>query len=159
MVKLLIDHPSVAKYDLRSLKTLIYGGGPMHVEDLRTAITKLGPCLTQLYGMGETPMTITYLPHKDHVVEGTPDQLKRLASAGIHRTGVDVQVVNPQDTEAPYGQMGEVVVRSDVVMRVLAPSHSRGHCAWLASSGDLIYMDGTVILSHGPLEGHDHQWW
>jgi acyl-CoA synthetase (AMP-forming)/AMP-acid ligase II len=149
MVKLLIDHPSVPNSDIRSLKSLIYGGGPMHVEDLRTAITKLGPCLTQLYGMGETPMTITYLPHKDHIVEGTPDQLKRLASAGIPRTGVDVQVVNPKDTEVSCGEMGEVVVRSDVVMKgywhdPAATAETLRH-GWL-HSGDLGYMDRDGYL-------------
>ena len=149
MVKLLIDHPSVAKGDIRSLKNLIYGGGPMHVEDLRTAISRLGPCLTQLYGMGETPMTITYLPHKDHIVEGTPDQLKRLASAGIPRTGVEVQVVNPKDTEVPRGEMGEVVVRSDVVMKGYwhepeATTETLRH-GWL-HSGDLGYMDRDGYL-------------
>ena len=149
MVKLLVDHPGVAKYDIRSLKSLIYGGGPMHVEDLRTAITKLGPCLTQLYGMGETPMTITYLPQKDHIAEGTPDQLKRLASAGIPRTGVDVQMVTPEDAEAPSGQMGEVVVRSDVVMRgywhdPAATAETLRH-GWL-HTGDVGYMDRDGYL-------------
>ena len=83
MVKMLIDSPSVDKYDHSSMKAIVYGGAPMYVDDLKKAIAKLGQCLIQLYGQGESPMTITYLPHKDHVLKGTDEQMKRLASSGI----------------------------------------------------------------------------
>ena len=61
MIKLLIDSPAVDQYDHSSLKALNYGGAPMLVEDLMQAMEKLGPCLVQLYGQAESPMTITYL--------------------------------------------------------------------------------------------------
>ena len=77
--------------DHSSLKALNYGGAPMLVEDLTQAMEKLGPCLVQLYGQAESPMTITYLSHDDHLLDGDPDQMKRLASAGIPRTDVEVE--------------------------------------------------------------------
>ena len=101
MVKLMIDSPAVAKYDHRSLKSLNYGGGPMLAEDLKKALRKLGPCLVQLYGQAESPMTITYLPQREHILEGSADQLTRLSSAGFARTDVEVKIFDFHDNELP----------------------------------------------------------
>jgi acyl-CoA synthetase (AMP-forming)/AMP-acid ligase II len=59
MVKRLIRHDAAA--DPTNLKSLIYGGGPMYVEDAQAALMRLGPRLGQIYGQGESPMTITCL--------------------------------------------------------------------------------------------------
>ncbi len=64
MVKRLIDHPG--DEDTRNLKTIMYGGGPMYVEDCRAALERFGPKLAQLYGQGESPMTITALARISH---------------------------------------------------------------------------------------------
>jgi acyl-CoA synthetase (AMP-forming)/AMP-acid ligase II len=117
MIKRLIDSPAINRCDHSSLKYLTYGGAPMLVEDLINAMQKLGPCLVQLYGQAESPMTITYLSHDDHVLDGDSDQMKRLASAGIPRTDVEVKVVGPDGNELPPGETGEIVTRSDLVMK------------------------------------------
>ena len=144
MVKLMVDSPAVDRYDHSSLKCLNYGGGPMLVEDLKQAMEKLGPCLVQLFGQGESPMTITYLPHRDHVPDGTPEQMKRLASAGFARTDVEVKIFDPGDEELPACETGEIVTRSDLVMKgywrnpeATAETLRNG---WL-HTGDLGYMD------------------
>jgi acyl-CoA synthetase (AMP-forming)/AMP-acid ligase II len=117
MVKMMIDHPAAEQYDHSSLRSVVYGGAPMLVEDLKAAVQKLGPCLVQLYGQGEAPMTITYLPHRDHVFEGSPDREERLASAGIPRTDVEVKIFDKEDNELPPGKIGNIVTRSDLVMK------------------------------------------
>jgi acyl-CoA synthetase (AMP-forming)/AMP-acid ligase II len=117
MVKLMVDSPAIERYDHRSLRACIYGGGPMLIEDLKAAMRTLGPCLVQLYGQAESPMTITYLPHGDHVLNGTADEERRLASAGFARTDVEVRVVGPDGAELPRGEIGEIVTRSDLVMK------------------------------------------
>jgi acyl-CoA synthetase (AMP-forming)/AMP-acid ligase II len=89
----------------------------MLVEDLKEAMRKLGPCLVQLYGQAESPMTITYLPHRDHVLDGTAEQIKRLSSAGFPRTDVEVKIFDANDNELPPGEKGEIVTRSDLVMK------------------------------------------
>lgn len=117
MIKMLIDHPAVDRYDLSSLRSLNYGGAPMLVEDLKRAIAKLGPCLVQVYGQGESPMTISYLPHWAHQADGNPEEVKRLGSAGFARTDVEVRIFDEADNELPAGQIGEIVTRSDLVMK------------------------------------------
>ncbi|MEI7444861.1 MAG: AMP-binding protein [Burkholderiales bacterium] len=98
------------------LRTLYYGGGPMYVSDLRRALDVFGPRLWQLYGQGESPMTITGLSKADHEGDGGPAHLARLASCGIPRTGVEVRVVGEDGRPLPAGETGEVATRSDCTM-------------------------------------------
>lgn len=102
----------LADADLTNLKTIIYGGAPMYLADLNAALDVFGPRLAQIYGQGETPMTITALSKADHA-DGDPD---RLQSVGTARTDVEVRVVDDEDRELPVGETGEIVVRGDVVM-------------------------------------------
>jgi acyl-CoA synthetase (AMP-forming)/AMP-acid ligase II len=117
MIKRLVTSPEIDKYDLRSLKCVHYGGAPIYVEDLMAAVKKLGQVFVQLFGQAESPMTISYLPKEEHLLEGTEEQMKRLTSAGIPRTDVEVKIFDPNDKELPSGQMGEIVVRGEVVMK------------------------------------------
>jgi long-chain acyl-CoA synthetase len=96
--------------DLRNLKTITYGGAPMYVADSLRAIDLFGPRLYQLFGQGESPMTITGLPQADHAARA------KLESCGFARTGVEVRVVDAEERELPPGELGEIVTRSDCVM-------------------------------------------
>ncbi len=149
MIKLMVESPAVDKYDHSSLRALNYGGAPMLVEDLKQAMARLGPCLVQLFGQGESPMTITYLPHRDHLLEGSPDQMKRLSSAGFPRTDVEVKIFDGNDSELSPGETGEIVTRSDLVMKgywrnpeATAETMKNG---WL-HTGDMGYMDEKGYL-------------
>ena len=151
MVKMMVEHPAVDQYDHSSLRSIIYGGASMLVEDLKMAIQKLGPCLVQLYGQGESPMTLTYLPHRDHILDGTKEKEKRLASAGIPRTDVEIKIFDSNDNEIPAGKIGNIVTRSDLVMkgywRNKEATAATIRNSWL-DTGDMGYMDenGYVFI-------------
>jgi long-chain acyl-CoA synthetase len=102
--------------DTRNLKLIVYGGGPMYVAHAEQALALLGPKLVQIYGQGESPMTITFLSRAAHADRAHPRYRERLGSVGIARTGVEFRVVDPEDRDLPPGESGEVVVRGDVVM-------------------------------------------
>ena len=116
MVKRLTAHPAFAGADLSALKTIIYGGAPMYLADLEEALAVFGPRLAQIYGQGETPMTITALSKGDHADREHPRWRERLQSVGTARTDVEVRVVDEDGRELPIGETGEIVVRGDVVM-------------------------------------------
>lgn len=116
MVKRLAADPALATADLSNLKTIIYGGAPMYLADLEDALAVFGPRLAQIFGQGETPMTITALSKADHADRSNPRWADRLQSVGFPRTDVEVRVVDPEERELPAGEIGEVVVRGAVVM-------------------------------------------
>jgi long-chain acyl-CoA synthetase len=60
-------------------------------------------------------MTITALSSADHADRDHPRWRQRLQSVGLPRTDVEVRVVDG-DRGLPAGEVGEVVVRGDVVM-------------------------------------------
>ena len=93
-----------------NLKTIAYGGAPMYVADSLRAIELFGPRLYQLYGQGESPMTITGLTQAMHAGR------RKLDTCGIPRTGVEVRIFDEHDAELPPGETGEIVTRSDCVM-------------------------------------------
>jgi acyl-CoA synthetase (AMP-forming)/AMP-acid ligase II len=117
MVSRLINHARAGSSDTRGLKTIAYGGAPMYVADLERALELFGPRLYQLYGQGESPMTITGLDKATHADRSRPGYEARLGSAGVARTGVAVKVVDEAGHEVPLGEVGEIITRSDCVMQ------------------------------------------
>jgi long-chain acyl-CoA synthetase len=98
------------------LQTLVYGGGPMYLADLESATRALGPRLAQIYGQGESPMTITALSKRHHADTAHPRHRERLASVGLPQSGVEVTVRDPEGRALGPAAIGEVCVRGDVVM-------------------------------------------
>jgi long-chain acyl-CoA synthetase len=117
MVSRLINHSGFAAADHRGLRTIIYGGAPMHFETLSSAMDLLGPKLAQIYGQGEVPMTITALTKGMHADRTRPRWREIMGSVGLPRTNVEVRVADDEDRPLPVGEIGEVLVRGEVVMK------------------------------------------
>jgi long-chain acyl-CoA synthetase len=116
MVRRLTLHPSAGNGAFHNLKTIVYGGGPMYTEDCKQALEVFGDKLVQIYGQGESPMTITALSKAGHADRAHPRYAERLASVGIAQTVVEVTVADADDTVLPTGETGEVLVRGETVM-------------------------------------------
>ena len=95
-----------------NLRTIVYGGGPMYVEGLKKAMVAFGPVFAQIYGQGESPMTITGLRRADH--DGADDAI--LGSVGYARSGMEVAVLRTDGTPAAIDEVGEIVCRGDALM-------------------------------------------
>jgi acyl-CoA synthetase (AMP-forming)/AMP-acid ligase II len=143
MIVKLINDPGLRSYDLSTLRCVPYGGGPMYVADLKRAISLLGPIWVQLYGQGETPMTGLYLRSQEHRYD-TPEAERRLGSAGIPRTDIELRIVDRDDRDLPDGEVGEIVIRGATVMKGYwanpAATEETIRNGWL-HTGDLGYMD------------------
>jgi long-chain acyl-CoA synthetase len=95
--------------DLPSLRDVVYGGAPITPAGMTRALERFGSIFVQLFGQGETPMTITVLRRQDHVPE-------LLGSAGRARPGIEVRVVGADHSPLPPDEVGELVVRGPSVM-------------------------------------------
>ena len=116
MLNVLMAYSDLKKYDLSSIETIIYAASPMPVEKIKQALKIFGPVLKQGYGLTEASGGITCLSQEDHVIDGDPKKLKRLASAGRPGFENDVRVVNENGEDVKPGEVGEVIERGDDMM-------------------------------------------
>jgi long-chain acyl-CoA synthetase len=99
-----------------SLKTIIYGGGPMYQRDLLNAQGILGNKLVQMYGQGESPMTICALSKEQHMNIKHPNYKSNLGSVGTPMLGISLKITDENGTEVIDGLSGEIMVKGDSVM-------------------------------------------
>jgi long-chain acyl-CoA synthetase len=117
MVLRLVEHVATHGSDCRGIKTIVYGGGPMYLEDIRRALDVLGDRLVQIYGQGESPMTITALARQHLADREHPRYLERIVSVGVAHSVVEVVVADADGQPLPAGVAGEVLVRGETVMQ------------------------------------------
>ncbi|MDP9734161.1 MULTISPECIES: acyl-CoA synthetase [Agrobacterium] len=108
ILKMLVEDPSVDRFDHSSLRYVIYAGAPMYRADQIRALAKLGPVLVQYFGLGEVTGNITVLPPSFHSAEDGPEA--RVGTCGFDRTGMEVQIQNDAGEEVEAGETGEICV-------------------------------------------------
>jgi long-chain acyl-CoA synthetase len=114
MIKRLVAAPGDC--NSANIRTIIWGGAPMYVTDTVAALDRFGPCFAQIYGQGESPMTITMLSKEEVGDRAHPCWLERLATAGRPYACMEVLVVDDDDRDMPQGEAGEIICRGDPVM-------------------------------------------
>lgn len=154
MIKRLVDEVQSLKNKpqqaIDSIKTIVYGGGPMYAQDLQNALEVLGQRFIQIYGQGESPMTITslrkeYIEQKYH-----PKWLERISSVGLSQSLVDIRVVDNSGNNLPIGETGEIIVKGLTVMQgywnnPIATAHTLKN-GWLWT-GDMGALDADGFLT------------
>jgi long-chain acyl-CoA synthetase len=102
--------------DPDAIRTIVWGGAPMHVADILRALDRFGPCFAQIYGQGETPMTISVLTKRDVADRNHPRWLERLGSAGVANSVIELRIGGDDGRTVAAGGVGEILVRGPTVM-------------------------------------------
>jgi acyl-CoA synthetase (AMP-forming)/AMP-acid ligase II len=163
----LINHPEFPKYDLASVKEVMMGGAPTSTALIRQVEEKIPGCVAMGgYGLTETSPVITQARIKAHLRDDPADvKLRRKATAGYVMAGSEVRVVDlsGKDVKPDGREVGEIVVRGDVVMagywkqpeetaRVIRDDwFSTGDLATIDEEGYVLIVDRVkdMVLSGG----------
>jgi acyl-CoA synthetase (AMP-forming)/AMP-acid ligase II len=148
MIHRLLETQDFERFDLSSLRKLLYGAAPIDPGlQVRLQQRLPGAELVQLYGQTEAGPVVSALNPQDHrIVSG---RTSKLSSAGRPIAGVEVRIVDAKDHDVAQGQVGEVCVRGAGTMQgylhqpELTREALRG--GWL-HSGDLGYLDPDGYL-------------
>ncbi len=116
MVRRLVDAAKTRNEDGDGIKTIVYGGGPMYLADIRDAMATMGQRFVQIYGQGESPMTITALGREWHGRANDPRYLERLASVGTAQSVMSVRITDSDGNPLPIGETGEIEAKGTAVM-------------------------------------------
>ncbi|MBP1849647.1 acyl-CoA synthetase [Rhizobium halophytocola] len=147
ILKMLVEHPSVERFDHSSLRYVIYAGAPMYRADQKRALATLGPVLVQYFGLGEVTGNITVLPPAYHRAEDGPEA--RLGTCGYERTGMQVEIQDGQGNEVSPGRTGEICVIGPAVFAGYYDNPEANAKAfrngWFLT-GDLGHMDEEGFL-------------
>ena len=139
MIQLMVDHPEIGKYDLSSLRNVLYGASPISQAVLERAMKAFpNAAFTQGYGMTELAPIATLLTPEDHKHE------RLLRSAGRAAPHAEVRVADGDGHDLPAGTVGEMVVRGGHVMQGYwnkpAETASAMRDGWM-HTGDAGYLD------------------
>jgi len=111
---MILSDPRSASADLTSLRALLYGASPIPLDILKRSMALFPNArFVQMYGSTETSGTIVYLPPEDHDVAGNV----RMTGCGKPFPQVELRTVDIDGNDLPPGKVGEILVRSPLVMR------------------------------------------
>jgi long-chain acyl-CoA synthetase len=116
MINAVINAPGGERYDVSSMRRIIYGASPMAPDRVRAAIARFGNCLQQGYGQSESSPFLTVMPLRTTNPDGDEKDVRRLASCGQELIGTQVRVVDAEGRDVQPGEVGEIVARGPNVM-------------------------------------------
>lgn len=151
MLAALLTVPELGRYDVSAMQLLGYGASPLPPATIREAMQKFCCPFLQMYGTTELLGMSHMLFPSDHE-RGLRDRPQLLASIGRALSWVDTRIVDEENRDVAVGEVGELVVRSDVVFpgywRAPEKSEEMFYGDWLRT-GDLARADeeGYVYLA------------
>jgi long-chain acyl-CoA synthetase len=144
-----IAAPALDDEVIAQTRTILCGGAPIYVEDMKRALSILGPKVWNGYGQGEAPCTISALPKTWLSDPLHPDYERRLASVGVARSGVEIAIRAADGSMSRTGN-GEIAVCGPVVMSGYwgdEPATRAALCEGWLMTGDLGVMDEDGLLT------------
>ena len=108
MYSALLHHPERDKFDVSSLNVCASGGAALPVEVLRGFEKAFGCKVLEGYGLSETSPVASFNP---------PDRERRPGSIGIPVQGVEMRVVDEQRNPVAQGEVGEIAIRGENLMK------------------------------------------
>ena len=112
VIQAMLLSPRAQTADFSSLKLITYGASPISDSVLSRAQSVFNCEFLQLYGLTETTGGVCWLPPQDHVAGSA-----RLRACGIAYPETDIRVVDARGHSLKAQEVGEIVVRSQLVMK------------------------------------------
>jgi acyl-CoA synthetase (AMP-forming)/AMP-acid ligase II len=117
MLAMLLENPKLKDYDLSSLRGFGYGASSMPLEVLRKGFAAFpGRSFATGFGMTELAGNVMALSKQDHV-RAAEEGLPIISSVGKQMPLSRVRVLLDDNTDAPPGVPGEIVIRGDQVLK------------------------------------------
>ncbi|WP_111511485.1 long-chain-fatty-acid--CoA ligase [Mycobacterium kyogaense] len=111
MLQIFLNAPGVEAVDFSRVRHVVYGSAPIPPTLLQRAIDVMGCGFVQMYGATESTI-ITVLDAEDHQLPPVP----RMLSVGKPLAEVELAVVDRNDKPVPVGEIGEIVIKSPVIL-------------------------------------------
>ena len=109
---------------LSSLQCIVSGGAPLPATLIERVFNSLGRCLFNLYGTSEAGFSVIADPND---LRNSPQ------SIGRKIRGVRIKILDADDTELPFNQIGQLCIKSSWTIKQSANS-------WI-KTGDLAYCN------------------
>jgi acyl-CoA synthetase (AMP-forming)/AMP-acid ligase II len=150
MISSLINHPEIKKYDLSSLRLIMYGSAPISGEVLRQAMETFKCRFIQCYGATETSGFCGFLLPEDHVLTGAEKRLRKIASFGREAIWAELRVVDENGNDVKGDEVGEIIIKGNGVIKEYWKDPEKTKDAikngwWY--SGDMAKMDEDGYIS------------
>ncbi|MCK7507143.1 MAG: AMP-binding protein [Desulfobacterales bacterium] len=106
--QILLNTPGFEGLDVSSLRYGVCGAAPMPVETIRKFEEAFNMIIVEGYGLTESTAGATANPI---------DGVRKIGSIGIPFAGTEIRILDEEDKEVPQGEVGEICIRGDNVMK------------------------------------------
>ncbi len=113
LYSILINHPDIRRYNLKSIKFCISGAAPLPPEVQKTFMELSGGVLVEGYGLTESS-PVTHCNPLDLTLKAV-----KIGSIGIPWPDTDAKIVDVQtgEKELPQGEDGELIMKGPQIMK------------------------------------------
>ena len=108
MYAAILNHPASDGMDASSLRTCASGGSAMPLEVMRSFEEKFGCVILEGYGLSETSPVASF---------NMPTMERKPGTIGVAIPGCEMKCVDLDGNEVPVGEVGEIAIRGDNVMK------------------------------------------